>query len=179
MRILYTDNNEYKIVLNKSLRNSFLLKDSDITDAKYNIAIDIYNSLSTSVFSIKSNDIEIVNLIDTIETFLNYPNHFPDIFFSFAVPDTNMINKIIIFERYIPNGDNNLDINSFGLDLYGIIRMKLYNYSYITGNMVLVSSILIDNNIENFLNALYEEFIIDDNTGKVYNDKITKYISIE
>jgi hypothetical protein len=179
MKTIYTDNNEYKIVFNKSLRNSFLLKDTDnISDSKFNISIDIFNSIGSLVFNIKSNDIEILNLIDTIETFLNYPNHFPDIFFSFSIPDSNMIHKLIIFERSIPNGDNNLDINSFGLDLYGSIRMKLYNYDYISGNMTLVSSILVDKCIENILNTLYEEYIIDDNTGKFYNTYMSKYTSL-
>ena len=178
MKTIFTDNNEYKIVLNKTLRNTFLLKDSNTNDAKYNISIDIFNSIGTPVFSIKSNDIEIVTLVDTIEVFLNNPNHFPDIFFSFSIPDNNMIHKLIIFERYIPNGDNSLDIKSFGLDLYGLIRMKLYNYDYTSGNMILVSSIVIDKSIENFLNGLYEEFVIDDNTGEFYNDKMSKYLTI-
>lgn len=173
MITLNTDNNEYKIELNKSLRNSFLLKDSNISDAKYNTNIKIYSNFGNLIYEVNSTDIEILTFIDTIETFLVYPGHFSDIYFSFSIPDSSLIYKMIVFERMIPN---NTDISSYGLDMYGKIYMKLYNY--INEDMVLVSSIPIDKSIESFLNSLYEEFIIDDNTGTFYNPNMQKFTSI-
>lgn len=173
MKILNTDNNEYKIELSKSLRNSFLLR-NNISDCKYNVSLKFFNSFNSLVYEVNSTDIEILTFIDTIETFLVYPGHFKDIYFSFSIPDNRLIYKTIVFERIIPD---TIDISRYGLDGYGNIHMKLYN-SISSEDKLLVSSIPIDNNIEFFLNSLYEEFIINDNTGNFYNPKMEKYTSL-
>lgn len=109
-------------------------------DSKFTCTINFYTIVGSLVYQIISNDIELSNFIDSIETYLSESN-FNELYFYFQTLDNQLKYKCV----EICKVDN-------------CVYLKLYDY--INYQLILIASVKMNRSIYDLLDILYKEIDI-------------------
>lgn len=169
--MVIADDNDIIIEFEKIPISHFFFED---TGAKYICNIIFKNNIGNVLTTISCTDTEMILFIDNIEVFLfDYINS-NDISYYFSSTDSSMISKLVKLEK-----DNSkytfVEYNGKMFYRYNVI-FNVFHYR--DEDLVKVLSFNMTNKLIEFLNQLYESFIIDNN-GIYLNQNIEYLQSIQ
>lgn len=142
-----------QITINNTYIIKFYKKKLILDNTKYIYTCIIYNNLNIKLFSINFNDIDIFNILDIYEEYLN-----SDIEIIYPISNCNNINYIIEFSY------TDIDVFLLNNNYNDYYCKELLNiYSCIENNTIKLLSIDISNYIDSLLNLLFELYSYNSN----------------